>query len=296
MHKAVLLNEAIRQLDVQESDKVFDGTFGAGGHSAAICARLGEEGVLIAVDRDNSAILSAKEIISKCVAKTFLINGDFRDIDTILYELGYENIDKILFDLGISSTQLEESGRGFSFQKEEPLLMTLDNSADNGRLTAKDIVNTWSEENIADILYGFGGERFSRRIAKNIVEHRATEKIDTTKALVEIIKDSVPKRYAYGRIHPATRVFQALRIAVNDELGALSDGLRKGVNLLSVGGVIAVITFHSLEDRIVKTFFREQERDGNIIVKTKKPICPDREELENNPRARSAKLRVAEKK
>jgi 16S rRNA (cytosine1402-N4)-methyltransferase len=209
-----------------------------------------------------------------------------------------------MLDLGLSSDQFETSGRGFSFQKNEPLLMTFKENLGPEDLTAKQIVNTWDEENIADIIYGYGEERYSRKIAKGIVGARAVKPIETTFDLVEIIKNSTPSRYAHGKIHPATRTFQALRITVNDEINALKEGLEKGWERLAPGGRMAVISFHSIEDRIVKHFYKSKEwmekadgtseRTANII--TKKPITASHQEISENPRSRSAKLRIIEKK
>ncbi|PIZ85308.1 16S rRNA (cytosine(1402)-N(4))-methyltransferase [Candidatus Nomurabacteria bacterium CG_4_10_14_0_2_um_filter_33_9] len=215
--------------------------------------------------------------------------------------------DAIIFDLGLSSDQLENSGRGFSFMKDEPLLMTMKENPSLDDLTAIDIVNSWGEESLVDIIYGYGEERFSRRIAKGIIEARKKNNIKTTFDLVKIIGDSVPSAYKRQRIHFATRTFQALRIAVNDELGALKVGLEKGFEILKKparphdslgaggGGRMSVISFHSLEDRIVKRFFRDKKEKSEAILINKKPIIPKEEEIKNNGRSRSAKLRVLEK-
>ena len=206
-----------------------------------------------------------------------------------------KTVDAIIFDLGLSSDQLEISGRGFSFTKDEPLLMTMKESPNDEDLTAKEIVNTWEERNLADIIYGYGEERFSRRIAKAIVEARKENEIKTTFELVKIIEGSVPGSYKRGKIHFATRTFQALRIAVNDELGALEEGLAGGLKILKNEGRMGVISFHSLEDRIVKRFFREMKDEGKIKIINKKPIIAGKEELILNKRSRSAKLRIIEK-
>ena len=208
-------------------------------------------------------------------------------------------VDGIIFDLGLSSDQLENSGRGFSFMKDEPLLMQMKNSGkENPSLedtTAKEVVNTWEEKSLADIIYGYGEERYSRRIAKAIVEARKSGEIKTTFDLVKIIESAVPAVYKRGRLHYATRTFQALRIAVNDELGVLKEGLEKGFNALKKGGRMSVISFHSLEDRITKKFFKELEKEKKAKLINKKPILAGDEELKNNPRSRSAKLRILEK-
>ena len=200
-----------------------------------------------------------------------------------------------MLDLGLSSDQFETSGRGFTFKNDEPLLMTFKKNPDQGDLTAYQIVNTWEEENIADVIYGYGEEKYSRRIAKAIVNYREKKAIEKTSELVEIISNSVPVFYKRGRIHPATRTFQALRIAVNDELNTLKRGLERGFARLASGGRIAVISFHSLEDRIVKNFNKEKEELEQARIITKKPIVPSEDEVRENPRSRSAKLRILEK-
>ncbi len=295
MHQSVLLHEVITHLDIKKGDAVLDGTVNGGGHSKAFCAHLGKEGRLIGIDQDKDALERATKALSACAAPHSLIQENFRNLDLVLQNLGMKTVDKILLDLGFSSFQIETSGRGFSFQKDEPLLMTLKASPKPEDLTAEEIVNTWEEEHIADIIYGFGEERFSRRIAKGIVEARAKKHITTTGELSQIITESVPARYRSGKIHPATKTFQALRITVNDELGALTEGLEKGIRALSHGGRMAVISFHSLEDRIVKNMFRQKQKEGIVSILTKKPITPSKEETLGNKRARSAKLRVIEK-
>ncbi|MCR4306836.1 MAG: 16S rRNA (cytosine(1402)-N(4))-methyltransferase RsmH [Candidatus Yonathbacteria bacterium] len=295
MHQSVLLQEVITYLDMKSGDAVLDGTVNGGGHSKAICSHLGKEGRLIGIDQDKDALERATKALSQCNAPHFLIQENFRNLDLVLQGIGMKTVDKILLDLGFSSFQIETSGRGFSFQKDEPLLMTLKVSPKPEDLTAEEIVNTWEEEHIADIIYGFGEERFSRRIAKGIVEARAKKHITTTGELSQIIMESVPARYRSGKIHPATKTFQALRITVNDELGALTEGLEKGIRALSPGGRMAVISFHSLEDRIVKNIFRQKQKEGIVSILTKKPLVPSREEIKENKRARSAKLRVIEK-
>ncbi len=207
---------------------------------------------------------------------------------------GIPKIDGALFDLGISSMEIGESGRGFSFQYDEPLLMTLENPITETTLTARDVVNSLPEKELADIIYKYGEERFSRPIAKAIVTARRRAKIDSSLQLAEIIAEAVPKGYRNGRINPATKTFQALRIFVNDEFGAIEEGLSGAWNLLTPGGRIAVISFHSLEDRIIKNFFKDKAKDSGRLL-TKKPIVPTRAEIIKNPRSRSAKLRIIEK-
>lgn len=294
-HIPVLLNETIKYLDIQKDDVVVDGTLGAGGHSREICSLLGKNGTLIGIDQDSDAISRAKGVLDKYKCNVVLRNENFRNLDKILAEIGIKTVNKILLDIGFSSDQIENSNRGFSFMKEEPLLMTLSNNIMEDTLTAEEIVNTWDEENIADVIFGYGEEKFSRMIAKGIIKARDEKPIKNTLELADIIKESVPAWYRRRKIHPATKTFQALRIVVNDEIGALKEGLDTGVRLLSKGGMIAVISFHSIEDRVVKNFFREMSKNGVGEIINKKPISPDRDEILNNKRARSAKLRIFKK-
>ncbi|MFC1720857.1 16S rRNA (cytosine(1402)-N(4))-methyltransferase RsmH [Patescibacteria group bacterium] len=295
MHKSVLLNETIEFLDIQPNDIVLDGTLGGGGHSKEICARLSGEGMLIGLDQDIKAVARVEHVLEGTQCKRKLVQGNFRNLSEVLDILEVKQVDKVLFDLGFSSFQIEASGRGFSFQKNEPLLMTYSDTVEKDQLTAYELVNTWDEENIADVIYGFGDERYSRRIARGIVEARTEKPIKSTFELVEIIKEAVPGRYRNGKIHPATKTFQAIRIAVNDEFGALEQGIESAIERLAQGGRLAIITFHSTEDRIVKRAFRDKKEEGLVTILTKKPIAVSREEIEDNPRARSAKLRVIQK-
>ncbi len=294
IHRTVLLNETIEGLNLSGKPIALDGTFGGGGHSAEICKRF-PGARIIAIDKDKGAWEKAKDKFKNLNCQINFHNTDFRDLDKVLEEEGIPEVDGIILDLGLSSDQLENSGRGFSFTKDEPLLMTMKESPKEEDLTAQDVVNTWSEENLANIIYGYGEERYSRRIAKGICEERKTKSIKTTLDLVRIIEGAVPGAYKGGRIHCATRTFQAIRIAVNDELGAIEVGLAKGFQFLKKGGRIAVISFHSLEDRIVKNFFRDMQKEGEAKLLNKKPITAGEKELKENPRARSAKLRVLEK-
>lgn len=293
-HQSVLLHEAIGLLDIQKNDVALDATLGGAGHAEKITEKLGKKGLFVGFDLDHDAIARASAKLSNAVCRTELIEANFRTIDIALPERGIEKIDKALFDLGWSSFQLD-AGRGFSFLKDEPLTMTYAKNPSPHAITASLIVNTWGEESIADIIFGWGEERYSRRIAKAIIERRKKKTFETSKELAETIKDSVPGFYRRGRIHPATRTFQALRIAVNDELGALTQGLNAAWRLLAPGGKIAVISFHSIEDRLVKQNFAEKEKAGEGTRLTKKPIPPSAEEIQHNPRARSAKLRVIQK-
>ncbi len=291
-HISVLLHEAVESLQLQEDDIVVDATLGGAGHAQRIAERLGKNGILIGFDLDPDAIERARVALEPVSPKTYLINDNFRNLGAALQALSVKKITKALFDLGWSSYQLD-SGRGFSFLRDEPLRMTY--GTGNAGLTAETIVNQWQESSIADVIFGWGEERYARRIAKRIVEERLRKPITTSLQLAELIRSAVPPHYRRGRIHPATRTFQALRIAVNDELGALTDGLKAAWRALDDGGRIAVISFHSIEDRIVKTLFAEHERAGEGKRLTKKPLVPGVEELQQNPRSRSAKLRVIQK-
>lgn len=296
-HISVLPKEVIENLNIQAGDIFVDCTLGDGGHSVDVLKRFGNEVTIVGIDRDENSLAQAKATLDASGASTdkvFLKLGNFRNVDQVLHSFGFAEADKFLFDIGLSSRQIEESGRGFSFQKNEPLLMTFEKSKETG-VTAKEIVNEWEEENIATVIFGFGEEKFARKIAKGIVEARKAKTIETTSELVEIILKNTPFYYHHGRVHPATRTFQALRIAVNDELGAISAGLKEAWTMLSSKGRIAVISFHSLEDRIVKHYFNELKLTGTANLITKKPIVASEEEVSANPRSRSAKLRIIEK-
>lgn len=292
-HISVLLQETIDSLDPHEGDTVLDGTLGSGGHARLLCGRIGPSGMLIGIDADTDAIDRAQKALAGCAARIHLVCENTRHLDRILAELGVSHVNRIVFDLGISTPQLEDSGRGFSFQREEPLVMTFATEGD--RITARDIVNEWQEESLADVIYGFGEERFARRIAKAIVGARTSQPIETTTQLVQVIADAVPAWYRRGKTHYATRTFQALRIATNEELTAIKEMVEKGFRALAPGGRMAVISFHSLEDRIIKQFFKATVSSGQGTLVHKKPIAPSTEEVRTNPRARSAKLRTIEK-
>lgn len=292
-HKTVLLNEAIESLNLKSGSIYFDGTLGGAGHVMKVCSDFNGSVRVIAVDRDNGAIKRAEGKLVKTNCKCDFVLSDYRNIDNVLKNLGVEKVDAILLDLGLSSDQLDASGRGFTFKNDEPLLMTFSDSEE--RVTAEIIVNNWGEETIADIIYAYADERYSRRIAKAIVESRKTKPIKTTFDLLKIIENAVPSFYKRGKIHFATKTFQALRIAVNDEISALKDGMKKGWELLNTGGRMAIISFHSVEDREVKNYFREKSKNGEGILISKKPIVPKDEEIRENSRSRSAKMRVIEK-
>lgn len=294
MHVSVLLHEAIRMLSPKVGKVFVDATFGAGGHSRALATQIGKTGTLLAFDADQS-VFSPMQLAELSKLTNFVpIVANFRTMDS---ELAKREIilDGALFDLGLSSTQLEASGRGFSFQRDEPLVMTFARDPGGDDVTAYTVVNEWSEETLATIFRGFGEERFARSIAKHIVLARKVAPIATTNQLVEVIHQSTPGWYQRGKTHFATKTFQAIRMAVNDELGAIESGIRGAIKAMKPGGRIAVISFHSIEDRLVKQLFRDLAKEGVITLETKKPIIPSAEEVRQNPRSRSAKLRVAEK-
>jgi len=292
-HKTVLLNEAIEGLNLKPGAVYFDGTLGGAGHSAKVCSEMGGKVRVIAVDRDMGAIKRAEDKLSKCGCKYDLVLSDYRKIDSVLKNLGVEKVDAILLDLGLSSDQLDTSGRGFTFRKDEPLLMTFSEGKDE--VTAEAALNNWSETTIADIIYAYADERYARRIARAIVESREMKPIKTTFDLVKIIESAVPAAYRKGKTHFATKTFQAIRIAVNDEITALKEGMEKGWMALNLGGRMAIISFHSIEDREVKNFFRNKSKENEGILINKKPTIPSDEEIVGNPRSRSAKLRIIEK-
>jgi len=295
-HKSVLLKESIGGLHIVPGDIYVDGTLGSGGHAEEVAKRFGRKVKIVGIDMDEDAILRAKVRLEKVDADVVFAQGNFRDIDKILSSLDIPKVNRIMLDLGLSSNQLEESGRGFTFKKDEPLKMTFSKETESSAVTAEVVVNEWGEETLSTIFKGFGEERFAKKIAKAIVENREFEPIKTTSQLVGIIASAVPGWYQHQKIHFATRVFQAIRIAVNDELGAISEGLEKIFESLAKEGRLAVISFHSLEDRIVKNFFRKKASEDEAILITKKPIIPDDEEFHTNKRSRSAKLRIIEKK
>lgn len=295
IHKTVLLQESIDGLSIKAGDIFVDGTLGGGGHSEEVIRRFGDSVVMIGIDLDPDAISRTKERLSPLKANIRYAEGSFRNIDAILDSLGVAQVDKVLLDIGLSSNQFEDSGRGFSFQKDEPLVMSFKKELGPEDLTAREIVNTWDLENIQAILEGYGEEQFAWKIAKAIVARRELQPIETTFQLVEIIKIATPKFYHHRRIHPATKTFQALRITVNDEINSLKEGMVKSFGRLNPGGRLAVISFHSLEDRAVKQYFKNLDSRDEATIVTKKPIVPSLEEIAENPRSRSAKLRILEK-
>lgn len=296
MHVPVLLKEIVEILAPKIGDSVVDATLGAGGHARALGEKIGNTGILVGIDEDERAVKTAEEKLKNALSCTLCFqSSNFRDIDAALQRCGITQADIIFFDLGLSSTQLEQSGRGFSFRTQDPLLMTFSARPVEGALTAYEIINYWDEKRIAQILYEYGEENRARAIAGAIVKARDEKPIGYAHELAALVEMAVPQRRGNHYIHPATKTFQALRIAVNDELNTLSLGLEKGLVHLKSGGRMGVISFHSLEDRIVKQFFKSQEKVGTISILTKKPIIPSRAEIAENGRARSAKFRAAQK-
>ncbi|MBI4252958.1 16S rRNA (cytosine(1402)-N(4))-methyltransferase RsmH [Candidatus Uhrbacteria bacterium] len=288
-HKTVLREEAIRYLGVLSNHHYVDCTLGGGGHTEAILDRNGTKGRVIAFELDADTIVRTKRRLKRFGARLIVVEDNFRSIGRVT-EYGMP-ISGILYDLGTSMDLLKSSGRGFSFLVDEPLDMRFSLSTER---TAADLIRTTRESELADLIFRYGEERLSRRIAHAIMQTRTHTSITTTRELVSVIERAVPPSYCRGRIHPATRTFQALRIAVNDELECLSESLEQAMALIERGGRIVVISFHSLEDRIVKQFFRIQKLKKTGIILTKKPITPSREEIEKNPNCRSAKLRALE--
>ena len=305
-HISVLLDECIENLNIKPDGIYLDGTLGLGGHSYQIASRL-DAGRLICIDRDETAIERSSRRLAPFADRITYVHGNFSDAAEILDRLGIDSVDGMLFDLGVSSPQLDEIQRGFSYMGDAPLDMRMDGSAG---LTAYEVVNTWPEERLNRILWDYGEERYARRITAAILAHRAEKPISTTLELVDIIKGAMPAPALREKQHPAKRTFQAIRIAVNDELGAISAMMETAPDKLKKGGRLCVISFHSLEDRIVKSGINAREngctcpREAPICTcgfvqtlksVTRKPILPSEEEIEKNPRSRSAKLRVAER-
>ena len=288
MHKPVLLKEVIEILNPKPGEIFIDATFGGGGHAQEILKKILPNGKLLCVDWDKDAIEKAKKNTVFQRSEVRMEIGNYADLPKIMEKLNFPKVHGMLLDLGFSSDQLE-SGKGFSFSKDEPLDMRFFKEAE---ITAAQVINSFSEKELADIFFKYGEERFSRQIAKEIVKERKKKRILTTLELVEIVKKAVPKNYERGRINPATRVFQALRIYVNRELENLETVLSEAGEILNSGGRMAIISFHSLEDRIVKNYFKELEKENKAKILTKKPIIASEEEVRNNPKSRSAKLRA----
>ncbi|MBU5254636.1 16S rRNA (cytosine(1402)-N(4))-methyltransferase RsmH [Tissierella praeacuta] len=305
-HVSVLLDEVLEGLNIKDDGIYVDGTLGGAGHSSEIVKRL-TTGKLIGIDQDLNALNKAGEVLKEYKDKVILVHNNYENIDEVLNELGIEKVDGILLDLGVSSHQLDEESRGFSHNKDAPLDMRMDETSS---FSAWDVVNKYSHKELEKIIWDYGEERWARRIAKFIVEDRKIAPIDTTFQLVSVIKKAIPKEVRKDGHHPAKKTFQAIRIEVNRELDVLTEAIPKMTNLLNPSGRLAIITFHSLEDRIVKEGFRELYKDcicpphlpqcicnktREIEIITRKPIVPSKEEIDRNPRSRSAKLRIAEK-
>jgi 16S rRNA (cytosine1402-N4)-methyltransferase len=308
-HQSVLLRESIEGLEISDNDIIVDMTLGGAGHTEGVLKTGAKNLTIIGIDADHEAIERAKERLQKYINnqdpdnqhKFIFENAYFDSLPEILEKNQISHVDKIIFDLGYSSYEIDSDKRGFSFQHEGPLKMTYTQNPNDSQLTADDVVNSFQEENLADIIYGFGEEKFSRRIAKAIVATRELSPIKTTTELAEIISNAVPKFYRLhkdgggSKIHPATKTFQAIRIAVNSELEKLKTALNQSFEVLNLDGRMAVISFHSLEDRIVKRFFKEKVSSSEGLLINKKPIVPEKSEKNKNPRSRSAKLRIIQK-
>jgi 16S rRNA (cytosine1402-N4)-methyltransferase len=306
-HITVLRKEAVDALNIKPDGVYVDCTLGGAGHSSLIAERLGANGTLIGLDQDQRALTSAKQKLSQAACQVIVHKTNFQHIGQVVPSLGFPQVDGVLFDLGVSSPQLDEGERGFSYHYEAPLDMRMDQTQE---LTAYEVINHYPEEEISKILFQYGEERFSRRIARHIIETRSQHPIETTTELAELIKQAIPAAARRKGPHPARRSFQAIRIEVNNELGVFEDALQQVVRLLRSGGRISVISFHSLEDRICKRFFQDQamgcicpkhfpvcvcQHQPVLNILTRKPIVPTEAEIAQNARARSAKLRVAEK-
>lgn len=314
-HTPVMLKEAIEYLNPQAGQNFIDCTLGGAGYTIEIAKMVGPRGKVLAIDLDKLAIENAEALIKENKLRNIILaNDNFKNILQLVHRFyGNENsieFDGIVFDLGLSSAQLEDGSRGFSFRADAPLNMAFGRTADDGRQTTEYIVNNWEKKDLEKIFREYGEERFAGAIARKIADCRKTEPIKTTGRLTEIIISAAPKRYLFGKIHPATRIFQALRIATNEELENLEQALPQAASLLKQGGRIAAVSFHSLEDRIVKQFFKAEARgcvcppdfpvcccghQASLKIITKKALTPAADEIGANPRSRSAKLRVAEK-
>ncbi|MFJ5761729.1 16S rRNA (cytosine(1402)-N(4))-methyltransferase RsmH [Neobacillus sp. NPDC093182] len=306
-HTTVLLDEAVNGLNIKPDGIYVDCTLGGAGHSSLILSKLTDNGKLFAFDQDEVAIKNAKEKLSVYGEQLTIIKSNFLYLKEELEQLGIEKVDGVLYDLGVSSPQLDTPERGFSYHHDAPLDMRMDNDAD---ISAYDVINHWSYEDLVRIFFRYGEEKFSKQIARKIEARREIKPIETTFELVELIKEGIPAPARRKGGHPAKRIFQAVRIAVNDELAVFEKSLQKAIDILNPEGRISVITFHSLEDRICKASFKKASETPDLphglpiipeefkpILKliTRKPILPSEEELEHNNRARSAKLRIAEK-
>ena len=306
-HYSVLLNETIEQLDIKENGIYVDGTLGGGGHASAVLQRLGETGRLIGIDQDAAAIEAAGDRLAPFGDKVTIVRSNYSAMPQVLADLGIHGVDGIVLDLGVSSYQLDTAERGFSYREDAPLDMRMDTRQ---KMTARDIVNDYTEADLYRVIRDYGEDKFAKNIAKHIVQARAVKPVETTAELSEIIRASIPMKFQKKSGHPAKRTFQAIRIELNRELDVLRDSLDDMIDLLNPGGRLCIITFHSLEDRIVKSSFRKNENPcicpshfpvcvcGNVSkgkVITRKPILPSEEELTVNSRSKSAKLRIFER-
>lgn len=307
-HKSVLLNETINGLSIKADGIYVDGTLGGAGHAYEIARRLGEKGSIVGIDRDEAAIEAARVRLKDFRERVTIVRSNYCDMKSLLHHMGIDKVDGIVLDLGVSSYQLDTPERGFSYREDAPLDMRMDRRQ---KMTARDIVNEYSEMELYRVIRDYGEDKFAKNIAKHIVAARGKSSIETTGQLTEIIRQSIPMKYQKKSGHPAKRTFQAIRIELNGELDVLRESLDDMIDILNPGGRLCIITFHSLEDRIVKSAFRKNENPctcpkdfpvcvcgkvskGSII--TKKPILPSAEETESNSRAKSAKLRIFERK
>lgn len=292
LHIPVLAKDVLTYLRLKKGMVIIDCTIGIGGHAKDVLKRIGNSGLLIGIDRDKEALEEAESQLNKISDRFKLFYSNYRDVDLILKEARIRKIDGAIFDLGASSFQMDKRERGFSIRLDGPLDMRMDRNAE---IKASDIVNGCTKQELATIFRRYGEEHFASRIAEEIVRERRRQRIENTKRLADIVREALPYRYRFRRIHPATKVFMALRIVVNNEIENLEIGLTKITPFLKKGARICVISFHSIEDRIVKHKFREFAKSHELRIITKKPIRPKTEEIKENPRSRSAKLRVAEK-
>ncbi|MGB9743878.1 MAG: 16S rRNA (cytosine(1402)-N(4))-methyltransferase RsmH [Desulfurella sp.] len=291
IHKSVLLNESMNFLQPKRGLMYLDLTFGGGGHSEQLLKLSAPDGIVVAFDQDSKAIEIALKLKEIYKDRLIVIKENFSNCYSVVKEIGFDSFDGIIMDIGVASFQLDDAQRGFSFLKDGPLDMRMDK---DNPLSAKEIVNNWSRQELEQIIRNYGQERFAKRIALKIEEKRAKAPIETTLELANIVKEAVPA-YFYKKIHPATKTFQALRIVVNSELDSLKKGLNDAIKLLKPYSRLVVISFHSLEDKIVKDTFKNFSQQKILSILTKKPIVPSLQEINENPRSRSAKLRCAEK-
>lgn len=291
-HQPVMVHEVLEALNPRPGATIVDATVGTGGHSAAILPRLLPSGTLIAIDRDEAALRAARTRLADFTPNVSFVHGNYRDLDRILQQLGVSHVDGVLLDIGMSSMQVDDASRGFSFSKEGPLDMRMDVRQE---LTAETLIDRLSLDELSTMLATLGEERFARRIARHLLEARRAHPITTTTQLARLVAQAVPGKARHGRLHPATRTFQALRLMVNDELGALEGCLAGLAPMLRPGGRAVILTFHSLEDRLVKRAFAQGVREGAWALLAKKPLRPTPAEVSQNPRARSAKLRAVER-